>query len=70
MMLIEVIDESGGVREAWFGVNGLCILWSVMIREFDVGDRMVLFDGFEWSGVLSLDYEWYGFGSHWNEDAM
>ena len=28
-----------------------------MIRELDVGNRMVLYVGFEWIGVLSLDNE-------------
>ena len=28
-----------------------------MIRELNVDDRMVLYAGFGWSGVLSLDNE-------------
>ena len=57
MVIIEVIDENGGVREEWYVVDGLCILRSVMIRELNVDDRMVLYAGFGWSGVLSLDNE-------------
>ena len=57
MMVLGVIDENGGVREEWYVVDGLWILWSVMIRELNVDDRMVSFAGFEWIGVLSLDNE-------------
>ena len=57
MMVIEVIGENGCVREEWYVVDGLCILRSVMIRKLNVDDRMVLYAGFEWSGVLSLDNE-------------
>ena len=57
MMVLGVIGENGGVREEWYEVDGLCILWSVMIRKLDVNDRMVLYVGFGWSGVLSLDNE-------------
>ena len=57
MMVIGVIGENGGVREEWYVVDGLCIVRSVMIRELDVGNRMVLYVGFEWIGVLSLDNE-------------
>lgn len=57
MMVLGVIGENGGAREEWYEVDGLCILWSVMIRKLDVNDRMVLYVGFGWSGVLSLDNE-------------
>ena len=57
MMVFGVIGESGGIREEWYVVDGLCILRSVMIRELDVDDRMVLFVSFEWTGVISLDNE-------------
>ena len=57
MMVLGVIGENGGVREEWYVVDGLCILRSVMIRELNVDDRMVLYAGFGWSGVLSLDNE-------------
>ena len=54
-MIIGVIDENGGIREEWYAVDGMCILRSVMIRELNVDDRVVLFVGYEWSGALSLD---------------
>ena len=57
MMVLGVIGENGGAREEWYVVDGLCILRSVMIRELNVDDRMVLYAGFEWIGVLSLDNE-------------
>ena len=57
MMVLGVIGENGGAREEWYVVDGLCILRSVMIRKLNVDDRMVLYAGFEWSGVLSLDNE-------------
>ena len=57
MMVLGVVGENGGAREEWYVVDGLCILRSVMIRKLNVDDRMVLYAGFEWSGVLSLDNE-------------
>ena len=57
MMVLGVIGENGGAREEWYEVDGLCILWSVMIRKLDVNDRMVLYVGFEWIEVISLDNE-------------
>ena len=72
MMLIGVIDENGGVREEWYVVDGMCILWCVMIRELDMEDRVVLFFGYEWSGALSLDnsdlvmvFIWMGTWCRW-----
>ena len=52
MVIIEVIDESGCVREEWYVADGLCILRSVMIKELDVDDRILLFDSIEWSSAL------------------